>query len=99
MRAAIYARVSTGRQERDQTIESQLTALCRRQALTAQRDQQARLWAERQAAREVWADLKAFCERIRGRLEDATLAEKQRLLQLLIERIIVGEDTLEIRHG
>jgi site-specific DNA recombinase len=69
----------------------------RRQALTAQRDQQARLWAERQAAREVWADLKAFCERIRGRLEDATLAEKQ-LLQLLIERVIVGEDTLEIRH-
>jgi site-specific DNA recombinase len=27
MRAAIYARVSTGRQERDQTIDSQLTAL------------------------------------------------------------------------
>ena len=28
MRAAIYARVSTGRQERDQTIDSQLTVLC-----------------------------------------------------------------------
>src|ERR1041384_1754597 len=27
MRAAIYARVSTGRQERDQTIDSQVTAL------------------------------------------------------------------------
>ena len=27
MRAAIYARVSTGRQERDQTIDGQLTAL------------------------------------------------------------------------
>ena len=27
MRAAIYARVSTERQEREQTIESQLTAL------------------------------------------------------------------------
>lgn len=27
MRAAIYARVSTDRQERDQTIESQLTRL------------------------------------------------------------------------
>ena len=34
MRAAIYARVSTGRQERDQTIDSQLTAL--RQWATAQ---------------------------------------------------------------
>ena len=70
----------------------------RRQTLAAQREQQTRLLAERQAAREVWADLKAFCDRIRGRLEDATLAEKQQLLQLLIERVIVGEDTLEIRH-
>lgn len=34
MRAAIYARVSTGRQERDQTIDSQLTAL--RQWATSQ---------------------------------------------------------------
>jgi len=70
----------------------------RRQALTAQREQQARLWSERQAAREVWADLKAFCERIGGRLDESTVAEKQQLLQLLIERVIVGEETLEIRH-
>ena len=70
----------------------------RRQALTAQHAQQARLQAERKAAQEVWADLKAFCERVRGRLGEATLTEKQQLLQLLIERVIVGEDTLEIRH-
>src|SRR5262249_54086040 len=70
----------------------------RRQALTAQREQQARFRAERRTAREVWADVKAFCERVRGRLEDAGLAERQQLLQLLIERVIVGEDTLEIRH-
>jgi site-specific DNA recombinase len=70
----------------------------RRQALSAQREQQARLRAERQTAREVWADVKAFCERVCSRLEDATLAERQQLLQLLIERVIVGEDTLEIRH-
>ena len=70
----------------------------RRQALTAQHVQQARLQTERQAAQEVWADLKAFCERVRGRLDEATLAEKQQLLQLLIERVIAGEDTLEIRH-
>src|SRR5262249_44471039 len=38
----------------------------RRQALTAQREQQARFRAERQTAREVWADVKAFCERVRG---------------------------------
>ncbi len=70
----------------------------RRQALTAQREQLAFLREERRAAGDVWAELKAFCERIRGRLEEATLAEKQRLLHLLIERVIVGEETLEIRH-
>ena len=84
--------------ELEQLKERRQEIAVRRQALTAQREQQARLWTERQAAREVWADLKAFCERIRGRLEEATLTEKQQLLQLLIERVIVGEDTLEIRH-
>ena len=43
-------------------------------------------------------DLKTFCRRINARLDDATFEEKQSILQLLIERIIVGEDTLEIRH-
>jgi site-specific DNA recombinase len=70
----------------------------RREALTAQRDQQARLRAERGVAQETLADLKAFCERVRSRLDEATLAEKQRLLHLLIDRVIVGEDTLEIRQ-
>ena len=35
---------------------------------------------------------------MRSRLDEATLAERQRILQLLIERVIVGEDSLEIRH-
>jgi hypothetical protein len=70
----------------------------RRQALAGQREQLARLRDQRRAAQEVWADLSSFCERVRGRLEGATLAERQHLLQLLIERVIVGEDTLEIRH-
>ena len=39
-----------------------------------------------------------FCERIRGRLAEATLAEKQAILQLVVERIIVGDGSLEIRH-
>ena len=54
--------------------------------------------SERQTAKEVWADLTAFCERVRSRLDEATLAERQRILQLLIDRVIVGEDSLEIRH-
>src|SRR4051812_28767046 len=70
----------------------------RRAVLTAQRAQEQQLHRERQTAKEVWADLKAFCQRVRSRLDEATLAEKQRILQLLIDRIIVGEDALEIRH-
>ena len=70
----------------------------RRQVLTAQGEQQARLRDERHTAREVWADLKSFCDRTRSRLEEGTLADRQRILQLLIERVIVGDDTLEIRH-
>jgi hypothetical protein len=57
-----------------------------------------RLRSERRTAKEVWADLTAFCERVRSRLDEATLAERQRILQLLIDRVIVGEDALEIRH-
>jgi Recombinase zinc beta ribbon domain len=70
----------------------------RKQMITTQRDQEQRLRSERQTAKEVWADLTAFCERVRARLDEATLAERQRILQLLIDRVIVGEDTLEIRH-
>jgi site-specific DNA recombinase len=70
----------------------------RRRVLVTQRDQEQRLQAERQAAKAVWSDLEAFCRRVRSRLDEATLAERQRVLQLLIERVIVGEDSLEIRH-
>jgi site-specific DNA recombinase len=70
----------------------------RRHVLAIQREQGQRLCSERQTAREVWAELSAFCERVRSRLDEATLAERQRILQLLIDRIIVGPDSLEIRH-
>jgi site-specific DNA recombinase len=70
----------------------------RRLVLTAQRDQGQRLRCERQTAKEVWADLTAFCQRVRSRIDEATLAEKQRILRLLIDRVIVGEDALEVRH-
>ena len=70
----------------------------RRKALRARYEQQAQLRRQAAQAREVLEDLKTFCRRINARLEDATFEEKQAILQLLIERIIVGEDTLEIRH-
>ena len=70
----------------------------RGEALRTHYEQQAHLRRRAQGAREVLEDLKTFCRRIDTRLDDATFEEKQAILQLLIERIIVGEDTLEIRH-
>src|SRR5262249_56959887 len=45
----------------------------RRSVLTAQREQEQRLRSERQTAKEVWADLTAFCQRVPSRLDEAAL--------------------------
>ena len=55
----------------------------RREVLTARRDQEQRLAAEHQAAKAVRSDLEASCGRVRSRLDEATLAERGRILQLL----------------
>jgi site-specific DNA recombinase len=70
----------------------------RRHVLHEQREQQQRLRQQEVHAHAVLTDLTQFCTRIRRRLPAATLAEKQALLQLLIERIIVGTDTVEVHH-
>jgi site-specific DNA recombinase len=70
----------------------------RRQVLHEQREQQQRLRQQEVHAQAALTDLTQFCTRIRRRLPPVTLAEKQALLQLLIERIIVGTDTVEIHH-
>jgi site-specific DNA recombinase len=70
----------------------------RRGVLTAQRDQQVKLRAERLAAQVVWRDLSVFCSRVSKRLDQIGDEEKQRILQLLVERVIVGDEALEIRH-
>src|SRR3954453_3833064 len=69
-----------------------------RQALERQREEQARLRQQRLRAEAVRMDLAAFCNRIHARLDAATFADKQAILQLVIERIIVGNGRLEIRH-
>jgi hypothetical protein len=52
----------------------------------------------RMQAQAVRSSLEAFCDRTRGRLEAASFADKQAILQLVIDRIIVGDGSLEIRH-
>ncbi len=71
----------------------------RRRQLAAQRcglerqlERQRDLRRQRAEAQEVLLDLAAFCERVRGRLDEASFAEKQAVLQLVVERVIVHEE-------
>jgi site-specific DNA recombinase len=67
-------------------------------ALAQELEQVQRLRQQHAHAEEVMASLTAFCDRIRERLQEATFEDRQVILQLVIERIIVGENNLEIRH-
>ena len=69
-----------------------------RLALGRQQQERDRLRGQRVQAEAVRTSLDAFCRRVRTRLDAATFADKQAILQLVIERIIVGDGTLEIRH-
>jgi site-specific DNA recombinase len=70
----------------------------RRGILKAQYDQQVLLRSQGQTAKQVLLDVTNFCERVRTGLDRASFADRQRIVQLLVDRIIVGEDSLEIRH-
>jgi site-specific DNA recombinase len=69
-----------------------------REAVSARQKEQERQLQEAEKARALLLDLRSFCGRVCARLDAVTFAERQQLMQLLIERVIVGEDTLEIRH-
>ncbi len=70
----------------------------RRQVLESQQQAQERHLAQISQHQQVLTDLRQFSEQIRTRLAEASFEEKQKILQLVIERIIVGEEVLEIRH-
>jgi len=67
-------------------------------AAVQQRDQHRHLAEQHVRAQAVLTNVAAFSERISSRLKDADFSERQAILQLVIERIIVHGDTLEIRH-
>src|SRR3954451_8552504 len=69
-----------------------------RLALERQQQERDHLRRQRVQAEAVRTSLEAFCDRIHARLNEATFADKQAILQLVIECIIVGDGRLEIRH-
>lgn len=70
----------------------------RRQSLQAEQASHKRQLQELAETQQVLTNLQEFSERIKHRVVQATFEEKQQILQLVIERVIVGEESLEIRH-
>lgn len=66
----------------------------RRGILKVQYDQQVLLLSQRQTAQQVLLDVSNFCERVRTGLDRASFADRQRIVQLLVHRIIGGEGSL-----
>ena len=70
-----------------------------RRGLERQQQERDRLRQKGMQAEAVRTNLAAFCERVGARLDEATFADKQAILQLVIERVIIGDGSLEIRHA
>jgi site-specific DNA recombinase len=80
-------------QRRRQDTEGRLVALDgQERELTHDADRQA------EAAR-LAAHAEAFCQRVRRGLEQADFGRKRELLELLIDRVIVTDETVEIRYA
>jgi site-specific DNA recombinase len=76
---------------------TQRTALKeQRRSTEAQLEQHWRLRQQCVQADEALRSLEAFSDRIRSRLQTASVMERQAILQLVIERIIVHDGSLEI---
>jgi site-specific DNA recombinase len=69
-----------------------------RRALEQQQKHHLQLCRQHAQTEKVLANIAAFAERIHDRLQGASFADRQAILQLVIERIIVHEGSLEIRH-
>jgi site-specific DNA recombinase len=83
----------------DELAQQRCALAEQRRILEDQHEQRRRLREQRAQSRETLASLGAFCGRIRSRLQTASITERQAILQLVVERIILHDDnTLEIQH-
>ncbi|MFL5447446.1 MAG: recombinase family protein [Gemmatimonadales bacterium] len=80
-------------------LSDQRRVLAEQRSLAEQQyEQHRRLRQQSVQAQEALTSLTAFSERIRSRLHTASVIERQAILQLVVERIIVHDSTLEIQH-
>ena len=70
----------------------------RAEALLAQERQLESSARERAELAAIADSIEEFCERVRASLADATFEQKRRLVELLIDRVIVNDEEVEIRY-
>ena len=68
------------------------------EALKAQLAQLEATVTQRVELAKMAESIEAFCEQVRPALEHATFAERRQLVELLIDRVIVDDDKVEIRY-
>ncbi len=79
-------------QRRRRTLEEKIQAL--ETQITQLEDQ-----ADRQAeVAGLLISIEAFCQRVRAGLHSATFPERRQLIELLIDRVVVTDDEVEIRY-
>ena len=70
----------------------------KQEALKAQQAQLEAAVTQRVELSQIAASIEAFCEQVRPVLEQATSAQRRQLVELLIDRVIVNDDKVEIRY-
>jgi site-specific DNA recombinase len=70
----------------------------RTEALLAQERQLETSARERTELSGIADSIERFCERVREGLADTTFEQKRRLVELLIDRVIVSDEEVEIRY-
>ena len=70
----------------------------RQQALARQEEQLSREGTQMQQIAGLEKSIEAFCRRVASGLEQATFEQKRQLVELLIDRVVVTGDQVEIRY-
>jgi site-specific DNA recombinase len=70
----------------------------RTDALLAQERQLEAAAGERTELAGIAGSIEGFCERVRAGLAEATFEQKRRLVELLVDRVIVTDEEVEIRY-
>jgi site-specific DNA recombinase len=70
----------------------------RRGTLLAQEQQLETQATQHRALTDMISSVEEFCARVAHGLQEATLAQRRQLVALLIDRVIVGPDEIELRY-